>query len=96
MSKLDAIVASMKDVGKSKLQIDRADPNLIAEAIVRGAKHRSWSDAQCVGSFHHYTLVVDGVEVELITTQPVDEKEAKAAAYAGLTIQDYRRMRRGE
>jgi hypothetical protein len=93
MKLADLIRFLTKNGGSVKLQIDRADPDLIAEAIARGCKHRSWSDAQCLGRFHHYTLREDRVEIELITTRPVDEKEAKAAAYMGYTLKEYRALK---
>jgi len=91
--KLAGIIRVLKaNSGQSKLRIDRASPDLVAEAMVMGASHEILYDSQTISPFHHYTLKSDNVEVTVITTHPPDEQEAKAAAYAGYSLEEYRRM----
>jgi hypothetical protein len=81
-----------KFAGRSiRVRIDDASLDLIAEAIDRGCKKRTWSDMQCMGSFHHYTITIDKVEFELITTKPVQAVEAKRARYLGMTVDQFRK-----
>jgi hypothetical protein len=76
--------------GDVRVRIDDADLDLIAEALARGCRSRAWSDAQVLGRFYHYTIKIDRVEFELITTKPVEVSEAKRARYLGMTIAQYR------
>jgi hypothetical protein len=90
---LDDLARPYKLAGRDiRVRIDDADLDLIAEALERGCSKRSWEDSQCCGRFHHYTLKIDRVEFELITTKPVEAFEAKRARYLGMTITDYRKL----
>lgn len=89
---LDDLARFLKLVGRDvRVRIDDANLDLIAEAIDRGCTTRSWSDAQCMGRFHHYTIKIDTVEFELITTKPVTAVEAKRSRYLGMTIDQFRK-----
>lgn len=89
---LDDLARALKLAGKDvRVRIDDADLDLIAEAIDRGCQMRSWSDAQCLGRFHHYTIKIDKVEFELITTKPVTAVEAKRSRYLGMTVDQFRK-----
>lgn len=93
--KLNDLIKFLKGAGRDvKLRIDKANPDLIAEALARGCSHTSWEDCQIIGRFHHYTVREGNVEVELITTRPVSKEEAQAAAYQGYTLSQYRALKR--
>lgn len=86
------IKALKANSGDVKLRIDRASPDLVAEAMLMEHRHRTYTDAQIIGTFHHYTIKDEHVEVEVITTRPPDLKEVKQAAYMGYSLSDYRRF----
>ena len=89
---LDDLARPYKLAGRDvRVRIDDADLDLIAEALDRGCRKRTWKDAQCLGSFHHYMIKIDKVEFELITTKPVEVAEAKRARYLGMTVDQFRK-----
>ena len=88
---LDDLARPFKLAGRDvRVRVEDADLDLIAEALERGCRSRAWSDAQVLGRFYHYTIKIDRVEFELITTKPVEVAEAKRARYLGMTIAQYR------
>ena len=91
--KIADLLKLFEGCGSTRIRVGQANPDLVAEAILLGAKHRTSADAQIIGLSHHYTVRRDRVEVELVTTSPVDADEAKRAAYAGYTLSEYRKVR---